>query len=355
MREYAGLSRIEALYQINSYTSLSPELDCKKILLVGIDEDISEDMQFVPYLFNSPRKVCQTYGYEDLSRAYYEVYKQGAPFVATAAVSGEDLLPTFLDYAVGWDIDIVCFAGIYYSAEFSQVLSPFLEKRLRAGYPVITTMAVSGDYNTAIGTDWYGVQHYADSIGFDSSPFLILTYGDISYEVNTLRQYLTTGATAMAGLLSTLPAGRSPVNKSTQKTYLIDEFTDSQVEALFNAGLNTFVNNPARGVVPVGGRTISQQDYLDIVHIRLAQLTILTVRRAVEGYIGESPNITAVRSSVDAAMKSLIAPDALIDCSYDLRYDAVRGEIEIDAYITPRFTLRTINVSTNILMKRTYG
>jgi hypothetical protein len=172
--------------------------------------------------------------------------------------------------------------------------------------------------------------------------------------------YITTGAVAYAGLISTLPAEVSTTNKPIAVNGLRYTLSEGQHNQLAGARFVSFEEkvglNGSRRVVVKDGVTAAQpnSDYQRLSTVRITHATVQLIRRKADPFIG-LPNGMAQRNSlateIQAGLDRLKELGVLQDFKFSI-FTSAREKVLGNAFITlelvPQFETRKIFTSVGL-------
>lgn len=161
--------------------------------------------------------------------------------------------------------------------------------------------------------------------------------------------YVSTGASAYAGMISTLPIDQSSTSQPINLTEVGFELTNYQLGRLTQAGFVTVKNSYTKGYVITDGVTMApiSSAFRRLSVARIINGTDEAIRTAAESYIGKQNNL-ANRNSLQTAIKSSL--DKMLDSLIE-RYDfklindkssQQLGIIEIEYTIVPINEIREV-------------
>lgn len=176
-------------------------------------------------------------------------------------------------------------------------------------------------------------------------------YSNAAYAASNVYQYNGLGATAFAGLTSTLVPHSAPTNKPLPGvSQLRYNETLHQLDQLTGARYVTF-RQSNRGVLVTDAPTASRptSDYNRLATMRIVNAAMKMVRLVADPYIGEANTpaaVNALNSAVDAQLKKFVQQGALNQYTFTISAsptDQVLGNMYIYLTLVPAFEIRTIN------------
>jgi hypothetical protein len=157
-------------------------------------------------------------------------------------------------------------------------------------------------------------------------------------------------ASAVAGLISSLPVQASPTNKTINITGLSVEFTRPKLEKLVQSRVLAIEKREGYRVVK-GITTATNSAWHQITTRRIVDYAKYGVRSACNPYIGKLNNDRvrgAMKATLDAFLTRMVEDEALV--SYELEVSATRaqeiaGEAIVTLVLRPTFSIDFIKVT----------
>lgn len=176
------------------------------------------------------------------------------------------------------------------------------------------------------------------------------TYSNAAFQAENITTYNGLGASAYAGLISTLVPQNSATNKVVNGLSGLRYFKSlHQLDLLDGARYITF-RNTNRGVVVTDDPTAARpsSDFARRSTMRIVSAVMKLVRLVSDPYIGEANNAAAqnaLHSAIDAQLKSFVSQGALNAYDFSISSsptDAVLGNIYIYLTLVPAFEIHNI-------------
>ncbi|RMH18622.1 MAG: hypothetical protein D6698_06735 [Gammaproteobacteria bacterium] len=171
--------------------------------------------------------------------------------------------------------------------------------------------------------------------------------------------YITDGAAALAGLISSLAPHSAPTNKFLKGVLPLKLLSRSQANTLTGMRLVTMYNR-SKGFVIAKGVTgahnvnkFVRSDYVLMSTMRITQTAVDLVRSIAENYIGEAHNgarMNALENEIDQALQGMKG-SALNDYDFTLSAtpeQVVAGEVTISLTLVPAFEVTKITLDVSL-------
>jgi hypothetical protein len=166
--------------------------------------------------------------------------------------------------------------------------------------------------------------------------------------------YMSNGAAAYAGMVSTLPADRTSTNQPIKINGMMFELSNYQLSRLTTKGIVT-CKNTTQGLVITDGVTQAPVDsaYRRLSTTKIVNVIDRTLRNTIQPYIGLQDNL-ATKNSLYTAIKSVLnkLKDNLI-ADYDFRIitdpaSSRLGIVKIDYKIIPVNEIREVRNTVSV-------
>lgn len=227
---------------------------------------------------------------------------------------------------------------------------------LTAGNTVI--QYVSDKYDLYLKDEYGNYVLGTDGKRIDIGGFLNIVAGpDLVYADEYLSAYAVNGASAYAGLISTLKPEFSTTNKKVNGIIgLRYELSAKQLSDLTEAGYVTFRNSYNLGIVVTDGVTAAgvNSDFRRLTTKRITSAVVNVVRSASEPFVGLPNNLAernALSTAIQAALDAMKNAGAIQDFKFDVyasKLDQRLGNAVVDLTIVPTFEFRRIRVLVNL-------
>ena len=191
---------------------------------------------------------------------------------------------------------------------------------------------------------------YINDDVFDPAKYVIMTVGNLVINQTSAGQYINHMAHSYAGLVASLTPPVSPTNKkllSKPKELL----SASDLATLASYGYTATKWGSSREPLVYLGVTGTEYDYKSFVNLRITQYVINTMKYAVEPFIGELINTIKINEVVRNVLEKSKILKYLIDYSFRIDIDRLRGEATITLDIVPVFEVTSIQVALKLLLR----
>lgn len=185
---------------------------------------------------------------------------------------------------------------------------------------------------------------------FDPAKYVIMTVGNLVINQSSAGQYINHMAHSYAGLVASLTPPVSPTNKkllSRPKELL----SASDLSTLANYGYTATKWSASKESLVYLGVTGTEYDYKSFVNLRITQYVINTMKYAVEPMIGELLNTIKLNEKVRNTLERIKSLKYIIDYSFRIDIDRLRGEATITLEIVPIFEVTAIQVALKLLLR----
>lgn len=186
---------------------------------------------------------------------------------------------------------------------------------------------------------------------------------DLVFNSPKLGRYACNSAAAYAGLMSSLPAGVSPVNRQLPGLSLRYTFSNYQRDRLTGARFVTYTLRNNGSVVAVEDAMTCAQptsDYIRVTSMLAVKYATDAVRRACEPYRALAPtsvNRNSMGQAIEKALEALKNPGSngqpvITDYSFNLVgsvADLILGNFKIELSIVPPFEIRRITTVVSLV------
>src|SRR3972149_403261 len=191
---------------------------------------------------------------------------------------------------------------------------------------------------------------YIDDDIFDPAKYVVMTVGNLVINQSSAGQYINHMAHSYAGLVASLRPSVSPTNKkllSKPKELL----SAINLSTLANYGYTATKWSASKESLVYLGVTGTEYDYRSFVNLRITQYVINTMKYAVEPMIGELLNTIKLNEKVRNTLERIKSLKYIIDYSFRIDIDRLRGEATIMLDIVPIFEVTAIQVALKLLLR----
>lgn len=191
---------------------------------------------------------------------------------------------------------------------------------------IIRLMETSGFKNR------YDLAEFRAGEWFDSGYYVSITAGELIYNEGKDDEYHENIAVTYAAMLASLsPFGTTTNKKIPNATKLRYQFNGDELRELASMGVVAPRESVRHGIVIANGVTASMptSEMHSIANVRQVQLVMSFLNEALDTYIGypirQLLESRTLQDAIETVLNSLKVDGILIDYTYNLEYDEIKG------------------------------
>ncbi len=270
----------------------------------------------------------------------------------------QSLLEGYEDMIFNFPAEVIVLSGAYYAGNENYIkdLASFCYKRNETG------MSTIGIVSARPKTDIETVEEYVNSLitsehkndltenDGDSGRFVSVIVGEANIYDGT-STFKTTLAPAIGGLCTLLPSSNSVMNKRLCSGELLYSFSQKEINALTNVGLNPVRNSIRNGPVVNSALTLDKDKsiYKSLTYVRISQKISNDVQEVLSNFIGSIDtgfNSSYIVQKVTTVMSNLVTNNYVREFSINITESTDEKIITITA--VPIGEIKSITVTVRV-------